>query len=166
MAEQSNQSPLAALGEPTVQQLTDHSVAHWYLDREILHVFITGISRAGTDAFADIMITHFNRRMDAGKAAYYLVEIRADLTLTPYFHQRADELVGRLSGIEGYGAYIFEGNVLMRIAKPLILLTQRRLFPRVTTQTFKHTDAALLWLYKHWQATNGTADKPTASTEG
>lgn len=157
-------SDLSALGEPVVEQLTPYLQASWFLDRQIMVLLITGITRAGTDVFAETGIGYFSQQYEAKRPVLYLMEVRADLTLTPYFRQRAESLIGMFKGIEGRAAYIFDGNVLLRIAKTLIMILQRRLWPRVQAQTFKERDAALVWLYDGWREDN-RPDETTTTDE-
>lgn len=145
------------LGQPELERITKFMTAEWYLDRQLMVLVLTGISREGTDVFAKTGLEYFGRRFTANLPVFYMLEIRADLTLTPYFRQRAEENIGQYRGVTGRAAYLFEGNVLLRVAKPLILILQHRMWPAVTVQTFKDKPAALTWLYDGWRLAQSAA---------
>lgn len=143
----------AALGDPIVEELTPRLTVETYLDGHIVYYLITGISREGSDVFFGAGEQHFQRAIERNMPALYIIEIRANVTFTPYFRTRSEEFVKAWSHIHGHAGYIFKGGVLLNIIKSFILNLQSKRWRSMEFREFKDKDAALAWLYEKYRAT-------------
>lgn len=140
------------LGDPIVEVLTPRLTSYRYLNNQIVSFLITGISMDGTDTFYDNLIAYFDQQRQADQKVFFLIEIRANVTFTPYHRTRTEDFANRFTEAVGYGAFIFDGGMLLQIIKNFVMILLARRWKHTTFREFKERDKALHWLYERWLA--------------
>lgn len=141
------------LGEPEVEEVSDHTTAYFYLNRQVVMLEVRGLSREGTDRYYEVANAYFDQQRGNNQPVFYLVDFQANISFAPHTRHKADEFLAKYKGTHGRSAYVFSKGLLTTILKGSLLMSQNRSWQgTLSFKEFKTRAEALMWLYEGWLA--------------
>lgn len=125
--------------------LTEKLVVHYFHAQRIVYMQDYEMSRASTDAFADIASVYFDRCIKNRQPALYIYEA-GGIGLTPYSKDKMEAFIKAYQHVRGRGGYIFARNPLTFVVRRFVMQWQREQWPYIDFRPFKNASAAMQWL--------------------